>query len=230
MPVAFTRSQSPAPPALKRRSRWCGHQEVVTTGGVSPRRGAACGKGLGGGILVSSFAAPSPAPRKMPGADFVPCIRGGFPLSSQTGFCGPEPRRIRTGQPSPCREASGSTAAPRSDLHSEGRQIPSRRRCAKIAFAARVKLYPSCHLLLKQRVCLQVTRLTRALPTGRRAPSNPPAVSAALPWPGHLVSLRPSRWPPPSHFSHSGQRGLSKMQIRSYHSPAKSPPPGPLSH
>lgn len=106
-----------APPALKGRLPVCEHQELAT----APRLGTAYGKGLGGETWGFPFAAASPEPRKMPDAAVVQCITGGLPPgrgspSSQTGFCGPEPRRIPTGAPSPRREGFGYSAASRSDL------------------------------------------------------------------------------------------------------------------
>lgn len=84
-----------APSKLRGGWPWCGHQEAVTAGwgeGSHPDGALPVGKVPGmGKFLVPSFAAASPAPRKMPGANFVPCIRGGLTLSSQTGFCGQSP-------------------------------------------------------------------------------------------------------------------------------------------
>lgn len=140
-----------APSKLKGGWHWCGHQEAVTAGGGGEgSHPDGVGKVLGmGKFLVPSFAAASLAPRKMPGATFVPCIRGGAPSVLTDRILWPEPRRIPTGETCPAEKPLVAWQHLALTSHSEGRQIPSRRRCAKIGFAARVKLYPGCHLLFE---------------------------------------------------------------------------------
>ena len=133
--------------------------------------------------------------------------------------------------------------------HSEGRQILPRRRCVKIGFAARVKL---CSALSRLSPAFETesvspigTSHSWPLPPGIRAHesqsvpyhptpghfygfcSGPPPPSALSP---ALVVASPNQYhhlhqaPPPSHFSRSSQKGLSKVQIGSHHSPSQSPP------
>lgn len=100
-----------------------------------------CHSQTGGCLWERLAGGPLSAPSLLYPQHLEKCLAHLFPASSsECPDRALQPRIIPTGKLSPPREASGCTAAFHSDLPSEGRQIPSRRRCVKIGFAARVKL------------------------------------------------------------------------------------------